>query len=386
MILDLRTIYVVSAMTCLILGMIQLAAYSTGRFERWPLWWGMSNILIGIGSFCIGLRDIAPDVVSVDIGNVVQLAGYILMVAAMRVFAGRRVDMRICLLAMLLASVPILFMSSPLASLGRIAFGSALCCACDLVIMREGLRLARREKLYSAWFLVALYVPTSLIFAVRGLLAATGHLGAPQLFSGGNNGAHVWLAMMAVVFITLRSVVIVLLAAERSQRKLSELAHHDPLTGALNRSGLAKSFAAAGNGPLSLLIVDIDHFKALNDTHGHAAGDDMLRLFASIAGGQLRTGDLLARQGGDEFVVVLKDASVEDAVRIAERIREAFTRAATDMQGLSVFPTLSIGVARRAAMAADLESLLQKADEALYRSKREGRNRVETFDEGRRAA
>ncbi|WP_454851780.1 GGDEF domain-containing protein [Rhizobium binxianense] len=386
MILDLRTIYIISAVTCLVLGVIQLAAYSTRRFERWPLWWGASNILIGVGSLCIGLRDVAPDVVSVDIGNVAQFAGYVVMLAGMRVFAGRSADPRLCILAILLVSLPILLlMDSPSASQARIAFGSVFYCLCDLAMVREGAVLARREKLYSSWFLVALYVPTALIFAARGLLAATGDLGGPELFNGGS-GAHVWLALSAMVFLTLRSMVIVLMAAERSQNKLTELAHNDPLTGALNRSGLANSFAAAGSQPLSLLIVDIDHFKALNDSHGHAAGDDMLRLFASVARSQLRSGDLLARQGGDEFVAVLKNASVEDAVTVAERIRQAFRDAVDDMRGLAAVPTLSIGVARRTPAHIGLESLLQKADEALYRCKRQGRNRVEAYVEERQVA
>jgi diguanylate cyclase (GGDEF)-like protein len=178
----------------------------------------------------------------------------------------------------------------------------------------------------------------------------------------------------------------VLMAAERSRNQLTELAHHDPLTGALNRGGLAQHLPALGSQPVSLLIIDIDHFKQLNDRHGHAAGDDMLRLFASVSRGIMRSDDLLARQGGDEFLAVLRNVSCEDAVAIAERIRLAFAAAVMQQPDLAIFPTLSIGVAARGERGGDFERLMQKADEALYRSKREGRNRVEAFWENQQAA
>jgi diguanylate cyclase (GGDEF)-like protein len=194
------------------------------------------------------------------------------------------------------------------------------------------------------------------------------------------------MAVSAVAFIMLRSMAMVLMAAERSRNQLTELAHHDPLTGALNRGGLAQHLPALGSQPVSLLIIDIDHFKQLNDRHGHAAGDDMLRLFASVSRGIMRSNDLLARQGGDEFLAVLKNVSREDAVAIAERIRLAFAAAVMQRPDLVVFPTLSIGVAARSESGGDFERLVQKADEALYRSKREGRNRVEVFGENQQAA
>ncbi|MBB4480381.1 diguanylate cyclase (GGDEF)-like protein [Rhizobium etli] len=181
-------------------------------------------------------------------------------------------------------------------------------------------------------------------------------------------------------------MAMVLMAAERSRNQLTELAHHDPLTGALNRGGLAQRLPALGSQPVSLLIIDIDHFKQLNDRHGHAAGDEILRLFVNVSRNILQPHDLLARQGGDEFLAVLKKASQEEAVAIAERIRLTFAATVMQRPDLAVFPTLSIGVATRAQSDGDFERLVHKADEALYRSKREGRNRVETFWEGQQAA
>ncbi|RWX10889.1 GGDEF domain-containing protein [Rhizobium hidalgonense] len=385
MLLDLRTIYFIVAVSCFVLGILQLAAYATGRFERWPLWWGLSNLLVGLGSFLVALRNLVPYSVSVDGGNVVTIAGYMLMFFAVRVFAGRALSQRTFWFAIFLVSVPVvLIVSNPSAVSARLLNISVICCLCDLAVAREAIGIARREKLYSAALLVGLYLCTAMIFAVRSILAVTGEIGGPDPFGG--SVVHSWIAVSAVAFIMLRSMAMVLMAAERSRNQLMELAHHDPLTGALNRGGLAQHVPALASQPVSLLIIDIDHFKQLNDRHGHAAGDDILRLFASVSRGIMRSGDLLARQGGDEFLAVLKNVSGEDAVAIAERIRLDFAAAVLHHPDLTVFPTLSIGVATRTESDGDFDGLMHKADAALYRSKRGGRNRVEAFGENQQAA
>jgi diguanylate cyclase (GGDEF)-like protein len=124
----------------------------------------------------------------------------------------------------------------------------------------------------------------------------------------------------------------------------------------------------------------------LNDQHGHAAGDEVLRLFSKVSKGIMRPCDLLARQGGDEFLAVLRNVDREEAVEIANRIRLSFVAAVMQMPDLATFPTLSIGVSTRTEEGGDFERLVQKADEALYRSKREGRNRVEVSGEKQHAA
>ena len=379
MALDLRTIYAVASLTLFMLGAIQFAAYATGRFQRWPLWWSASNILTGLGCLLVALRGVAADVVSVDLGNAATLAGYILMLVAVRVFAGRKTALRYPVLAIAGGSLAIvLFLGGAEEAMGRVALASAIMCAVDLAILREGWRLAKREKLYSAWILVALYLPTSAIFATRGTLALTGHLGGTELFGNSGHDPHAWLALTAVTFVLLRSMVMLMMAAERGHCELTRLALHDPLTVLLNRARLTRSFETLDRP--SLLLFDIDHFKALNDRHGHAAGDDALRLFAETAAAQLGAGDLLGRLGGDEFVAVLDKAPIEDAVAVAGRIQQAFARAIAQRPDLSIHPTLSIGIARAASPGTPLAVLLQEADAALYRCKRDGRDRVAVSD------
>jgi diguanylate cyclase (GGDEF)-like protein len=214
-----------------------------------------------------------------------------------------------------------------------------------------------------------------------------GAIGGTTLFAS-PTATYQWMAATGEVFITLRGFTLLLMAAERSHQLLFDHAQRDPLTGALNRSGLHLSYgrlAAAcragrqdGDAMLSVVsvvVIDLDHFKAVNDTHGHAMGDDVLRLFAATASGDLRTDDTLARYGGDEFVMLLPRTGGE-AFAIAERIRVAFAKATGLLGALVIQPTLSIGIATGSLTNDTLDTILQRADEALYRSKREGRNRV----------
>lgn len=381
--LDLRTMYVVTAMICGVLGAIQLLACLTRRFEPWTGFWGLSNLLLGLGMLGVALRDSLPDLVSVQLANSVTVLGYLLLVISVRTFAGRAgARWPYAVIAVLVTAMYGLVWQDPAAHLSRIAFMSALATAFDLAIIRDGIILARRQRLTSAWILVGLFCLTAPLFAVRTLMALTGQLGTPALFSA-DAGPYPWMAATGATFIALRGVALLLMAAERSQSLLLTLSRQDPLTGAMNRSGLRASFAGLampqGGGrcaTVSVLIIDLDHFKAINDAHGHTAGDDVLRLFVAVAEDELRAADTLARQGGDEFVVVLPQTGLEAAVTVAERIRQAFAKASAGLPDLRVRPTLSIGVAEGDAGTDSLDVMLRRADEALYRSKRLGRNRV----------
>ncbi|HLW90862.1 MAG TPA: PleD family two-component system response regulator [Roseiarcus sp.] len=162
-----------------------------------------------------------------------------------------------------------------------------------------------------------------------------------------------------------------------------ELAVVDPLTGLNNRRFLENHLAAAleqaraRHKPLSLMILDIDHFKLVNDTYGHLCGDEVLKGFAERIRRLIRGGDLLCRLGGEEFVVVMPSVPLDVAHKVAERARVAIEQSpfVIDKTGRTITVTVSIGVAER-GRAADAETLYERADRALYRSKAEGRNRV----------
>lgn len=165
-------------------------------------------------------------------------------------------------------------------------------------------------------------------------------------------------------------------------RQLEDLASTDELTGLYNR----RRFLRIAEGELArlrkghqigLALIDLDHFKRINDVHGHAAGDRVLQTFAAIARACLRDGDVLARYGGEEFVLLLPDTDAEQFGICCERLREAFANAQPVDPGIPVGQlSLSVGLTLLNA-GDDLDASLQRADEALYRAKRGGRNRCE---------
>ncbi|MDX1721834.1 MAG: GGDEF domain-containing protein [Pseudomonas sp.] len=163
-------------------------------------------------------------------------------------------------------------------------------------------------------------------------------------------------------------------------RQLEGLVSTDELTGLFNRrhflrfaKGELESLRASSQHGLAL--IDLDHFKRINDAHGHAAGDRVLQTFASVAQACLRDGDIIARYGGEEFVLMLPNTQADQFTACCERLREAFNQ--SEPLGIKV-DTLSLSIGMTLlTMNDDLDEALQRADQALYRAKRSGRNRCE---------
>ncbi len=165
--------------------------------------------------------------------------------------------------------------------------------------------------------------------------------------------------------------------------ELDRLAHTDTLTGIANRRHFDEALerevdrSSRYRRPLSVVMIDLDHFKQLNDTHGHLGGDHALKAVADVLVREVRKPDLVARYGGEEFAVVLPETSARDAVTVAERIREKLASMCVVWEGQELAVTASMGVASCPSVAvARAEELLERADSALYAAKASGRNRV----------
>ncbi|HEY9102688.1 GGDEF domain-containing protein [Chitinimonas sp.] len=186
----------------------------------------------------------------------------------------------------------------------------------------------------------------------------------------------IWLALACLLLIHERIAADLLFATKR-----------DPLTGCLNRRGFAEALQAEGKrlirnwAPTSMLAIDFDHFKQLNDRYGHAAGDEALIQFSAMVREELRDVDIFARLGGEEFAIVLLNAPEAGARIVAERLRKRVEDLVLHTASGPIWFTASIGVAVLAEYENDLEPLLHEADRALYEAKQAGRNRVEIFRE-----
>lgn len=180
------------------------------------------------------------------------------------------------------------------------------------------------------------------------------------------------------------------LANIQLRQTLHTQAIQDPLTGLYNRrffnDALERELRRSDrrDTSMALLMIDLDHFKRVNDERGHEAGDRLLQAVAEMLRSEVRAEDVIARYGGEEFVVLLPETDVDSARVLAERLRGAFKRLEVELGGRSLGPfTLSVGVAARSRRTTTGEQIVQAADTALYRAKRKGRNRVVTAKEAR---
>ncbi len=191
--------------------------------------------------------------------------------------------------------------------------------------------------------------------------------------------SHLAIALVGVLIILVMGQMLA-----SSYRQLRQHAEIDALTGIPNRrffnAHFIQEFRRRRRQPLSLILCDIDHFKTYNDQFGHPAGDRCLQLVAqTLRNSFQRSGDFCARYGGEEFVLVLPNTPLSGAVVLAEKIRQAVFELQIDHPGSATdVVTMSFGVATEAGVASDHEALIQQADQALYRAKRKGRNRVES--------
>ena len=201
------------------------------------------------------------------------------------------------------------------------------------------------------------------------------------------HASDVFSLRVGVTLLALGPLAVACASAARAEalRRLDHAVRHDDLTGVLARRALLKQgdrllvrYQRESTG-LAVMMVDVDHFKQVNDKHGHGAGDRLLVSIAQTMARALRPHDALGRMGGEEFAAVLPGVSPTEAQAIAERVRSAVEQQALDpVEGVPQRATVSIGLVHSATMGsdADMDTLLLAADAALYRAKAEGRNRV----------
>jgi diguanylate cyclase (GGDEF)-like protein len=246
--------------------------------------------------------------------------------------------------------------------------------------MRPGFKAIHTGLLLSAVVLAAGWW-------VRGaLLARAGEAGWRQALPE----ANAWLLVLSFVASGTLALLLVLLVNFRLAERLRAQAVRDPLTGALNRRGFEDrssrlmALSAQLGQSVTVLVLDIDHFKGVNDQHGHHVGDLVLKALSALAHRAKRETDLFARLGGEEFCLVLPGTDVPGARVFAERLRHSFETLEIDTGRSFLRCTMSIGVAYASAamlqdQQVDLVDLLHQADEALYEAKRAGRNRLRFY-------
>lgn len=264
--------------------------------------------------------------------------------------------------------------------ISRVLWGS-VAIACNLLLDIQALLIGGRGGASRARRVLLWIFALSLLLLVwrNGLLWVGGVQPSSVLAPDPVNTFWMLLSGMQPLFYGLGFL---LLYNEILQRELFAQARVDALTGVPNRLALEEGFArlvAPVNGvrqPFCLLLLDVDHFKRVNDQHGHDCGDKALKLLTRRVQEVLRRGDTLARLGGEEFIVLAPELSSHAGEALAERIRKVVEQAPAAIDGVSLPLTVSVGVAEAEPHEHDLAAVLRRADKALYAAKHAGRNRV----------
>jgi diguanylate cyclase (GGDEF)-like protein len=229
-------------------------------------------------------------------------------------------------------------------------------------------------------------IVAALIIAIHAARVGGNLLGVEFSFTQANLVQAV--LTLALIFLSMAfNFGFLLMAMDRLRNEVADLALLDDLTGVGNRRHLLQRLteecarSERRGEPFALLVIDLDGFKAVNDTHGHAAGDARLQHFALMAQTRLRPGDMLARTGGDEFCIVLPSSTLHEGAMIARRVLEACRADAEGCAGSDIPIAVSIGVAQwDRGMGAFPDRLIAAADHALYAAKKEGKNRYAVYE------
>ncbi len=369
-----------TATMTMIIG-LALAFTITGypRFLQYPMRLWVRGLLIQPFSYALfSLRGQIPDWLSIIVANTLLSISFVHLVLALYVYNRKpaKLPLMIAIVAMTFIGETLLTYVWP-SLYGRICLMSlllALMCGLGIKAIYQRVEVITRPE-----HLVAI------MLLVGGLIMLARILRVPDV---GMLSLTASTAMQGIVFTYASLLPVIatsgflLMCGERLNKHLMQLATLDPLTGVYNRrtmTELASKAVAASKrhgGALSLLIIDIDHFKRINDQFGHEAGDLALCRFVELVGEVLRESDVFARLGGEEFVVILPDSDERAAIEIAERIRQRLADSDFSVSGWQVPLRVSIGVGTLGPAISDLETLLRMTDHAMYEAKRNGRNRV----------
>lgn len=373
---DLRSVIVMSGVLGVLLSLVFFflrMAYP--RSIRGLGWWAVAPALITASTLLFAARGSLPDELSVVVANLLLLAGLACFEIGTRIFAGRPWSPRPWVVLFAFCALPLYFYAIVIPHYPiRLALMGAVWTGIYLSMTRTLLR-------YTTPGLAARLTVTVLMLNILVLLlrvATASMADRSETIITPSTIQTLYVATNAIMFMGL-AVGLILLAAERLRSEFEYLATHDTLTQVMTRRvfmdacALEMERCRRHGRPMALLLLDIDHFKQVNDEHGHQVGDRVLVDFTRRIQPVLRRMDLLARLGGEEFVVLLPDTEGPDAMAVAQRILSCVAEPAD--KSLPAITT-SMGVVVWRADDQEVDDLLVRADRALYQAKSEGRNRI----------
>jgi diguanylate cyclase (GGDEF)-like protein len=379
MIEDVGALFTVSVYVEAMLGLLLLFTWVQNFEIKAVAWWGSAYLLRAGSITLFGMYGQLPGVITIDLANAILLTSFAVTWAGARVFGGHRVN----LIFVFEGAVIWLFAIR----MPEVAESVALRAVLSASIITTYTWLAAVEIWRNSKGQLVSRIPaTFMLFAHGALFLLRTPLGVLMPHPPGSEPVFgsVWLTVLsseALMFTIAIAFILMAMAKECTAYMHKTAALIDPLTGIWNRRGFVtetnRVMEELGTRNVAVLFLDLDNFKAVNDSYGHGVGDQALQILAACAKSVIRSTDLVGRLGGEEFAVLLRGAPRDAALSIAERIRTTFAAQAAVIDGEKVGATVSIGAVLHEGPMLELPELLWKADRALYRAKERGRNRVE---------
>lgn len=348
-----------------------------------PGYWAVGNLVIGLGMVLVLMQLDAPKRVFLP-GMALIGAGLSLYINGIQAFISKVPNHRIPVAVFfLLMAIDAYFMLNGSDIRTAVMLGAIIFAAIYLYCAR--LTFSRDEGIVGNlyWLTSSLYLLMALLMLGRAVYASRVDVAVFDSFAAWPVNAYTFM-LGAVSQFFISSLFVLMLSYKLSQN-LESIATIDSLTGVLNRRGLEEAalkmqdICKRINLSMAVLLIDIDHFKKVNDRYGHLCGDDVLRHLAKEIAGVLRSSDVLGRYGGEEFCVFLPNTTEGDAVGLAERIRARIEASPLKTNRASIKTTVSIGVADSVRAGYDFKGLVATADSAMYAAKNSGRNRVMSY-------
>lgn len=379
--IDLATIALFGALQALLLASLLLAATRAyaGAARTSLRIWGTVLLLQVIGWMLMGLRGHASDWLSIVLANGVLMLSYAETVRALRLLLGAPQRAALLVAIGVIGWLGITWFGIVVPDFRMRVYIASLALGAYLLLLAWPLRHALQRGGSTAQRVMLLVLLGALAAWIARLVELASQPADAGLltYSPANAAQMIYSAVEPV----LASIGFLLMYNEAVQAELHRLARTDPLTGTLNRLALDEESvrlfrATIHPNTLAVLIIDVDHFKRINDNFGHLAGDRVLATLAAGIRWRLQPPVVLGRMGGEEFLALLPNTGVAEAMALAEQLRIAITAMQPVPEAEIPGVTVSIGIAAYRPEDASVDDLIQRADRALYDAKRAGRNRV----------
>lgn len=348
--------------------------------------WALGRLLVTVGLVLVLFRSSMSNTGSVLLVNILIFVGVYLSFRGSQLFMSRRALPHMFFITLFVVAMAAISYWTIVED----SYADRLTVSSTLLILFYGLSAMAlwprgHDEVFISGKLVAVVFALNVPVHVWKLyLSMTGAIGAGVFDAQGYSAVLYFIGIATSMLTAMGSITMML---EYLHNDLKKHAERDPLTGVYNRRAfypLAENVLARherDGGVATMVMMDLDHFKTVNDTHGHAAGDEVLKRAVAVTQRELRGQDVLVRLGGEEFGILLPSTSERDALLVAERIRKAIKDSVFTHKDRDISITASLGLTSLIAAKnkLNIDELISQADEALYKAKQNGRNRIYAY-------